>query len=367
MKTDSVFSYIVQRRYSRDYENIATDALAFILDSSEPARSGLMKLLRGIAPDLPSLRFRTQHGEDNARPDMEGHADNVRRAFIENKFWAGLTENQPVHYLKLLAGNIQPSVLLVVVPTARQETVWRELLRRLENDKGRDVSKGDVRSITTGTGPILALTSWAKLLSAIEAELVDSSQARNDVGQLRALCDAADNQAFVPLAPEQLTDQQTPAFFLQLNAIREGAVEKAITAGVLSIKNPLAKNPKQGQLLPQSSWKRFGRYVCFPSASGVGAWLGTELTLWKDHGATPLWLVFEDSKWQRGSEVRTVLAPWASSKQISTVWRRNDDGADEFAVGIGLVTGQEEEAVVTCAVERLKEIASELSKIERKQ
>src|ERR1035441_9513543 len=185
MKTNTVFSYIVQRRYSHDYENIATDALAFILESSEPARSGLMKLLRGIVPDLPSLRFRTQHGEDNARPDMEGHADNMRRAFIENKFWAGLTENQPVHYLELLAANTEPSVLLVVVPAARQETVWRELLRRLEYDKSLHASKGDIRTITTGLGPILALTSWGKLLSAIDAGLADYPAARNDVVQLR--------------------------------------------------------------------------------------------------------------------------------------------------------------------------------------
>jgi hypothetical protein len=149
-------------------------------------------------PDLPSLRFRTQQTEDNARPDMWGFDGIVPRAFVENKFWAGLTENQPVHYLKLLAGNIQPSLLLVVVPAARQETVWRELLRRLENDKSGGTTKGKVRSIATGIGPILALTSWGELLSAIDAELADDPQARNDVIQLRALCDAADNQAFCP-------------------------------------------------------------------------------------------------------------------------------------------------------------------------
>ncbi|MFZ0828253.1 MAG: DUF3631 domain-containing protein [Verrucomicrobiia bacterium] len=204
---NTVFSHIVQRRYSHDYENIATDALAFILESSEPARSGLMKLLRGIVPDLPSLRFRTQQTEDNARPDMWGFDGIVPRAFVENKFWAGLTENQPVHYLKLLAGNIQPSLLLVVVPAARQETVWRELLRRLENDKSGGTTKGKVRLIATGIGPILALTSWRELLSAIDAELADDPQARNDVIQLRALCDAADShevRAFNVFAPAVL-------------------------------------------------------------------------------------------------------------------------------------------------------------------
>ncbi len=96
---NTVFSYIVQKRFSQEYENIATEALAFILQSGESARAGLMKLLCGIAPGLPSLNFRTQQTDSNARPDMWGFDGIVPRVFIENKFWAGLTENQPVTYL----------------------------------------------------------------------------------------------------------------------------------------------------------------------------------------------------------------------------------------------------------------------------
>jgi len=60
--------------------------------------------------------------------------------FVENKFWAGLTDNQPISYLKQLAKYTQPTVLLVVVPEAREQTVWRELIRRL---KGADISATD--------------------------------------------------------------------------------------------------------------------------------------------------------------------------------------------------------------------------------
>ncbi len=65
------------------------------------------------------------------RPDMWGMDGSEPRVFIENKFWAGFTDNQPVEYLKLLAKYSQPSVLLVVVPEARQETIWRELKQRM--------------------------------------------------------------------------------------------------------------------------------------------------------------------------------------------------------------------------------------------
>ena len=96
---NTVFSHIVQKCLPEYFENIATEALAFILHSDESARSGIMKFLRGIAPGLPpSLHFHTQQTDDKTRPDMCGFDGTTVRVFIENKFWAGLTENQPVHY-----------------------------------------------------------------------------------------------------------------------------------------------------------------------------------------------------------------------------------------------------------------------------
>jgi len=84
----TVFSHIVQKRFSQENENIATDALAFIVQSSEAARSGLMRLLRGIASDLPSLQFRTQQSDDGSRPDMWGYDVTTPRVFIESNFGA---------------------------------------------------------------------------------------------------------------------------------------------------------------------------------------------------------------------------------------------------------------------------------------
>jgi hypothetical protein len=379
----TVFSHIVQKRLSEEYENIATEALAFILHSSESARSGLMKFLRGIASDLPSLQFRTQQTDRSARrdptdscarPDMCGFDGTAVRVFIENKFWAGLTEKQPVEYLERLAKCAKPSVLLMVVPTERQEPMWREIRRRIVNSKlffsSRVAAAGGVRSVGIGRGRILALTSWKTLLAAIEMDLTDEPQAKNDLLQLCGLCDTADSEAFQPLSSTQMTDQRTPTFILQLNSIREGAVEKAITAGVLLTKLTNVKNPRQGQLLPQSSCERSGRYACF-RASSVGAWLGTEFTLWKNLGSTPLWLVFEgggsvfnNGEWQRDSRIRHVLGHWASRKGVPALWR---DDEEQFAIGIVLPAGEEEAAVITSVVNTLKEIARELSKIRRKR
>lgn len=48
----TVFSHIIQKRFSQENEDVATDALAYVLESSEAARRGMTNFLRGLIPDL---------------------------------------------------------------------------------------------------------------------------------------------------------------------------------------------------------------------------------------------------------------------------------------------------------------------------
>ncbi len=352
----TVFSHIVQKRFSQVNEDVATDALAFILHSSESARTGMMKLLRGIVPDIPDLHFRTQQTEGSIRPDMWGIDETEPRVFVENKFWAGLTENQPISYLKQLAEYTQPTILLVVVPEAREQTVWRELIRRFEGSgisaTGRETPAGIVLSITTGIGPILALTSWRKLLSALELEIADDPGARSDLLQLRSLCEAADSEAFLPISSTEVTDQRTPTLILQLNSIVQASVALAVTEGVLEV----------GRFMPQASWERIGRYAKFPGEQGVGVWLGIQFRLWQKHGGTPLWLVFSQGEWSRAHEVQSLLEPWAAKEGIFTTWEN-----DDFGVAVDIEIGEEKDQVVRVIVDRFKGIAGALSALRPKR
>jgi replication-associated recombination protein RarA len=47
MKT--VFSHIVQKRLSQENENVATEALAYMVNSSEGAHRGMMNLLKTLS------------------------------------------------------------------------------------------------------------------------------------------------------------------------------------------------------------------------------------------------------------------------------------------------------------------------------
>jgi len=69
------------------------------------------------------------------------------------KFWAGLTDNQPVSYLEKLASYPQPTVLLVIAPSASEHTLWRELNHRLLDASisvtERDTAAGVFQSVAT--------------------------------------------------------------------------------------------------------------------------------------------------------------------------------------------------------------------------
>ena len=345
----TVFSYIVQKRFSQVNEDVATDALTFILHTSEAARDGMMKLLRGIVTDMPDLQFRTQQTEGNLRPDMGGFDGAEPRVFIENKFWAGLTDNQPVSYVKQLANYSQPAILLVVVPAEREQTVWRELTRRLADAEisisPHEGSSGVMHSVATGSGPVMALTSWEKLLSLLLLE-VDDPQTMSDLLQLRALCNAADSQAFVPLTAVVVSDQRTPRLIQSLSAIIQAATEVAVTEGVVNI----------GSLRPQAGWNRIGRYLWLNGQNGVGAWLGVHFDLWGQHGITPVWLYFDSGAFGHALEVRPLIEPWAAKKGIFTTTENGN-----FAIAIELALSEEKDAVAKSIADRLREIGDVLS------
>jgi hypothetical protein len=352
----TVFSHIIQKRFSQVNEDVATDALAYVLGSSDAARRGMTKLLRGIIPDLPQLRFKTQQTEGTIRPDMWGFADTEPRVFIENKFWAGLTDNQPVSYLKQLVTYSQPTILLVIAPAARENTLWRELRHRLI-DAGiagseRDTVAGVARSMDTHLGPILVLTSWTNVLSELEHETVDDPGARSDLVQLRSLCDASDSEAFTPFSRMELSDQRTPALILHLNSIVQAAVENAVTENVMSVIG----------LRPQASWDRIGRYARIPGNYGAGAWFGIHFGLWKLHGATPLWMLFADGEFGRAQDVSRHIEPWAAKNGILTASIESG-----FAIALDVAVGEEKSGVVRSLVNDIKAIAVVLDALPPKE
>ena len=132
---NSLLGFIAQR-HAIGLEDVATDALFFILSRSTSAREALSDFLGDDRGPLPIARAQPWAADAfGAVPDLACYDENDNLvALIESKFWAPLTRNQPVTYWQGLPDD-KPAVLLFLAPDYRvhQGSLWDELVARLRN------------------------------------------------------------------------------------------------------------------------------------------------------------------------------------------------------------------------------------------
>jgi hypothetical protein len=265
-------------RFVPQAENMATEALAYILYQHPAASDAFTAVAREYEPGLPEkLIFRTQaRGEDGAIPDLIGADATGEPLLVEAKFWAGLTPNQPVTYLRRLP--LGPGLLLFVAPGARRELLWNELVR-LSVGAGLDVGpdrSGD--TVRTVAGHTLALTSWKRVLVAVRAalELAGDHDGLSDLRQLEGLTELQDREAFLPIEPGEFTSSIARRL-VQLGPLIADVVDTAVQAGLANVTGSR----------PSAGWDYFGRYL---RLAGWECFLGVYYARWANDRATPLWL-----------------------------------------------------------------------------
>ena len=122
-----------------------------------------------------------KNGTATAFPDLTiRDTAGVVRVLVENKFWTGLTETQPVGYLDQLPSDA-PAALLFVVPHTRLHIVWAELKERCATKKIdlTDEAKTDDIAWSRTGNRILAITSWKHVLAQLQ-QAASAGQAQLD-------------------------------------------------------------------------------------------------------------------------------------------------------------------------------------------
>ena len=328
-------------KFSHHPETVATEALGHILSGSAAAREALGGFLRSHGADVgPIAMVRTEvTGEEGDRPDLACFGqDNKERLLIESKFWAGLTDNQPVTYLKRLPGDV-PSALLVVAPSLRIETLWPELKRRVRKEMkvelGDDQEGSDVRRATVGTGRLLMLASWRALLGALESRVgAGDKQAVDDIRQLSGLADLQDStEAFLPLRPEQL-DPEVARLVRNLHRL-----VNEVCARVL--RTDWADGSGY-------TFSRVGGYFRYMRLGGCPVWFGLHYERWSRLERTPIWLGFQ-----------TSARDYGIPRKLGQRWEENppESLSTESLVPIRLLTGREYQEVLDDVVGQLKRLA----------
>ncbi len=334
----TLFAHIAPRLTNR-VEDVAVDALGYILSQSGAARRALADTLKtgGILVDSIE-RVQTQAvGEKGERPDLVGFGqDNREHVMIEAKFWAGLTASQPNDYLERLPLN-RPAALLFVAPAARLETLWPELCRRAECKfkLGGSTEAGDLRStIVAGGKRHLLLTSWATLLDRMATRATNESEVatQTDIRQLRGLTDRMDADAFLPWRSEDLG----PEFARRMQGLPQlvdDATNRLKQVGLVSTKGLKITPLRRG----------YGRYI---DLGGVGTWIGIHFPAWARYSDTPLWLSFHAGLPER------LKQAGLDDKMVALEGR--------FCIPIELPIGEEYDSVLDSVVASLKSIAERL-------
>lgn len=193
--------------------------------------------------------------------------------------------------------------------------------------------------------PIMAITSSESVLASIDGEAAHDANARADIAQLKAFCDAADIEAFTPVTSEEITDQRIPAFLTQLGSIVQQVTQAGVNEQILSVRG----------LNPQANWDRIGRCMQIPLRKRCVVWLGINFRLWKTHGAYPLWMVFQLDEIGRIRSLGKAFSDWRNLDRTAAI----ADG-DDYVVPIMIPPGEEQSEVVRSVVEQMRSISVSL-------
>jgi hypothetical protein len=279
----TLFAYLATR-FAQHPENLATESLHYVLVRSAVARTALRRFIAQADVTLPdSLLYRTQAGcEDGTIPDLVGIDDVGREVLLlEAKFWAGLTDRQPIDYLNRLPTTV-PGLLLFVAPARRFATLWPELVSRCKMagvplEPLKETGLG-LLVVKVGNQRTLALASWSSLLGSllVAMESEGETAAASDARQLIGLCERMDNESFLPVRSEELASSHGRRI-LDFCQLVDDVVDLAEESGLVSTDKLRASGGH-------------GWYARNIWLAGCGCLLKFSARDWASERETPLWL-----------------------------------------------------------------------------
>ena len=329
----SLLSFIA-RGHTVGREDVATNALYFILSRSNSAKRALSEFLGDDRGPLQVAAARPWGADAlGAIPDLAcfDEADNLI-ALIESKFWASLTHHQPVTYWEKLPVD-RPAVLLFLAPDYRIDSgsLWEQLVDRL-HIAGHELGPADRReSLLTASAKIgqqrLILTTWNVLLEKMALKAKDD-------GDVQACFEIAELQGLAT----DVTASENPRRDENLKKLIADAVKRVEQAGWANTDG----------LTVGQGYEYYGRYL---RLAGASAWVGVDFNTLKQFPAKSLWVRFyADPDAQMSLEsVQKVLG---DSAEPGSGWLKG-----WACVPMGLPTGADRDAVVKAIVAELERIA----------
>ena len=296
-------------RIKGSQEDVATFSLAYILEQSSLLNNSFTKLIcKRMCLDISdSISYRCQDTDRNfGRPDIAGYCKGQLKLLLEAKFYAGLTDNQPISYIMRLQ-DIDESGLLFICPKSRVISLWDKLKRESAN---AGFIETPVSEFTVKYGKTrLSIISWGEIL----AELIRVAAERDpehldDLRQLEGFCEKIESESFVPFRPEELGAQTAKDIDRYYQVIDE-------THKLLQTHKEWEPQTKGLRSAPK--WQGYTQYICMKK---YGVSVDFIRSLWKSPTSveTPFWCSIRmiiDGKWMVTDKITGYISSLDSKMQ----------------------------------------------------
>jgi hypothetical protein len=268
-------------RIKGSQEDIASEGLTYVLQRSSAARQALSKIIQtdsGLV--LEDINYSTQNvGEKLERPDISGIDKNGKEVVIlEAKFWASLTDNQPVEYLRRLGDS---SVLMFITPTLRVRPIFSEIQIRL-TQAGIDFIPDNINHSFSLNNQKVIVKTWSEILQAIRLQLAQANEQTllSDIDQIIGLCETIDSNSFQPYQSGDFS----PSIAKKINSYYNL---------VDSVINELKKRGLADTSSLIAAPHRYG-YTRYFKMGTMGLSLQVRFDFWEKIADTPFWICLKD-------------------------------------------------------------------------
>lgn len=289
-------------RIKGSQEDVATYSLSYILEQSIILNEAFTRLIssRLHVPLEKTLSYNCQDADPEfGRPDIAGYSAGTLQVLCEAKFYAGLTANQPVSYLKRLQGT-ENSGVVFICPKDRVISLWDKVVGLAEAAE-LSCSKIDDDCMDY-SGTRMSILSWSEIL----AELLRVATERHpemigDLRQLEGLCSKVESEAFIPFNDDDFSVQTAR------NIDRYYEVVDQVYS---VLKTHKEFSPSTKGLRNSPRWQGYSAYLFL---DGKGVSIDYIRRLWKapTSVSTPFWCHIrdvEDGKWKLTDRMSRFLA-----------------------------------------------------------
>jgi len=311
----------IASNFISEYENVANSSIAYLLNEYSASQEALKNILD--VDEVPTYYRTEQSTTSNGRPDVTGLDKNGHKSIIiEGKFWANLTPNQPVNYLKELADD---GKILFLAPDKRIGSLELDIEKRLngKNDK-------------------VVICSWKKFLDLIDKEnnKNHNHHLASDLIQIKELCLKMDTEGMPPLSLSDL-DPMNGRVATQFSDVVDEC-------------NPIIREWKHSEFKgTKTTSSKYGHGFYFRGYN-FGCFLCFDSHKWfvRDNH-TPIWLSINDHEWNKSEKISHALNDFDSTNSYSS------DYSSDY--GIVLQAGMDKNQVVNHIVNKVKEVLEYLN------